>query len=467
MTDYTKFDPANPPPPLMTGEPGSFAHFTMTTRFPAILQNVLADHVGQYPNSIVATLQSLYDELTQDQPVRPLETTAPDGSDWSEAWQPYRGRTWLNLPWYFAEAFIYRRLLEAAGYFGGGETGQGGRGAEAQGREGISGLRSPVSGLSSGDDSEAKKWIGVDPFLPRKQVELESETTWAVAAAALSHAPDGSAESLAALLHHCLWGNRADLSYTKVAELAGGKIVVASEQANLLVDDTEAVLEYLQGSRGAGEQGSGGQRSALSLPNGSAVGGRIDFICDNAGTELLLDLVLVDFLLRFGWAERITMHVKAHPTFVSDAIPADIELTLAALKSRGVPEFLALADRLEGFAEQQRWRIQSDLFWNSSRFFWEIPPHLQAELAQTRLVILKGDANYRRLLGDSRWPAAVPLADAVPYFPAPFVCLRTMKSDPIVGLRPGQAEELDREDAAWRVNGKRGLIQFLKHESNS
>jgi len=468
MIDYTKFDPANPPPPLMTGEPGSFAHFTMTTRFPAILQNVLADHAEQYPASIVAALQCLYDELTQDQPVRPLETAAPDGPDWAEAWQPYRGRTWLNLPWYFAEAFIYRRLLEAVGYFGGDEEKQGGRGAGGQGREGISGPRSSVAGLSSGDNSEAKKWIGVDPFLPRKQVELESATTWAVAAAAFSHAPNGSAESLAALLHHCLWGNRADLSYTKVAELAGGKIVVASEQANLLVDDTEAVLEYLRGGRGAGGQGGAIQsslppRTHAPLPK---FGGRIDFICDNAGTELLMDLVLVDFLLRFGWAERITMHVKAHPTFVSDAIPADIELTLAALKSRGVPEFSALAERLEGCAEQQRWRIQSDLFWNSSRFFWEIPSHLQAELAQAQLVIIKGDANYRRLLGDSRWPTAVPLADAVPYFPAPFVCLRTMKSDPVVGLQPGQAERLDREDAAWRVNGKRGLIQFLKPESN-
>lgn len=419
MSAYTKFDPINPPPPLMTGEPGSFANFTMTTRFPVILQNVLDDHAGQYPAGIVTALQSLYDELTQGQPVRPLETAAPDGPAWAEAWQPYQGRTWLDLPWYFAEAFIYRRLVEAAGYFGGGEA--------------------------------ASKWIGVDPFLPRKQAELDNETTWVVAIAALSHAPDGSAESLAALLHHCLWGNRADLSYTKVAELAGGKIVVASEQANLLVDDTEAVLGYLM-TRG-GEEAK--KRRGVASP------AHLAFICDNAGTELLMDLVLVDFLLRFEWAEQITMHVKAHPTFVSDAMPADIELTLAALKSHGIPEFSALAERLEGFGQQQRLLVRPHIFWNSSRFFWEIPPQLQAELAGAGLVIIKGDANYRRLLGDSRWPTTVPLADAVPYFPAPFVCLRTMKSDPIVGLRPGQAEQLDGEDAAWRVNGKRGLIQVM------
>ena len=107
----------------------------------------------------------------------------------------------------------------------------------------------------------------------------------------------------------------------------------------------------------------------------------------------------------------------------------------------------------------QRLRLQPDPFWNSPYFFWELPQHLQAELAQAHLVIIKGDANYRRLLGDSRWPTTVPIAAAVPYLPAPFVALRTMKSDPVVGLQPGQADRLDQVDPDWRVNGKRGMIQ--------
>jgi uncharacterized protein with ATP-grasp and redox domains len=426
MNDYTKFNPGNPPPPLMTGEPGSFAYRTMTTRFPVIIQNVLDDHAGQYPDSIVRAVQSLYDELMQNQPIRPLETIASDGPSWTEAWKPYQGRTWLDIPWYFAEAFIYRRLVEAAGYFGGNE--------EARG--------------------ETRRWIGVDPFLPRKQAELQNQATWQVLAAALNHAPDSSAQSLGALLHHCLWGNRADLSYTKVAEVAGGQIVIVTEQENLLVDDTGAVLAHLQGSA-ARDHGS-----ASSDP-WSAVSGRIDFICDNAGTELLMDLALVDFLLRFDWAGQIIMHVKAHPTFVSDTTLPDVELTLAAIKTQRVPEFSALAERLASYQAQERLQIRPDLFWNSSRFFWEIPSKLHAELRRAGLVIIKGDANYRRLLGDSRWPTTVPVTAAIPYFPAPFVALRTLKSDPIVGLSPGLAERLDQVDAEWRVNGKRGMIQAI------
>ncbi|GIK39253.1 MAG: hypothetical protein BroJett011_30860 [Chloroflexota bacterium] len=435
MSDYAKFDPDNPPPPLMTGEPGSFANHTMTTRFPVIIQNVLNDHNGQYPDSIVQAIQSLYNELVFNHLVRPLETVASDGPSWTEAWRPYQGRTWLDIPWYFAEAFIYRRLVEAAGYFGGGE--------ETKRRGG----------------EDLKRWVGVDPFLPRKEAELQNRATWQVLAAALNHAPDNSTESFGALLHHCLWGNRADLSYTKVAEVAGGQIVIVSEQENLLVDDTETVLEYLQGSRGAGERGRNIQ-SPLH-PSPSAPLPRIDFICDNAGTELLMDLALVDFLLRFDWAGQITLHVKAHPTFVSDTTLPDVELTLAAIKAQGVSEFSVLAERLESYQVQERLHMRPDLFWNSSRFFWEIPAELQAELSRAWLVIIKGDANYRRLLGDSRWPTTVPVTAAIPYFPAPFVALRTLKSDPIVGLPPGLAEQLDREDAEWRVNGKRGMIQAI------
>jgi hypothetical protein len=227
--------------------------------------------------------------------------------------------------------------------------------------------------------------------------------------------------------------------------------VIVSEKENLLVDDTEAVLVYLQGSERAEER-----RRVIQSPLL-----RIDFLCDNAGTELLMDLALVDFLLRFDWAAEITLHVKAHPTFVSDTTPPDVDLTLAAIKAQGVPEFDALAERLESCLAQKRLHIRPDLFWNSSRFFWEIPAGLQAELSQAGLVIIKGDANYRRLLGDSRWPTTTPVTAAIPYFPASFVALRTLKSDPIVGLPPGLAKQLDQEDADWRVNGKRGMIQAI------
>ena len=91
-----------------------------------------------------------------------------------------------------------------------------------------------------------------------------------------------------------------------------------------------------------------------------------------------------------------------------------------------------------------------------------MPEDLCATLARSDLVISKGDANYRRLIGDCHWDPTTPFESAAGYFPATIVALRTLKAELIVGLAPGQAEQLQTEDPSWRVNGKRGVIQFLK-----
>lgn len=410
----------------MISEPDSFAYRTMTTRKPRILRDVLDDYAGVYSTEIMVGVQALHDELVNNQPVQPLiDVNSPDAAAWYSAWRLYQGQCWLALPWFWAETFLYRRLMAAVGYF---------------------------------KDDE---WGGIDPFLPRKQAELEGETAWQVLAGALAQSMEDSSDSLQGLLYYGVWGNRIDLSYRQVAQAAGGQIALDQEVGNLLVDDAAAVVTYLQTLTITRQHPADSHQSASDVRPPSFVARRVDFICDNAGAELLTDLVLVDFLLRFKWATEVVLHVKAHPTYVSDTIPADVDLTLAAMKEQEVDEFFELATRLERYLKQQRLRVRADFFWNSHRFFWEFPPPLQVELGSAHLIIIKGDANYRRLLGDHRWPTTMPMGEAAPYFPAPFVTLRTLKSDPIVGLQPGQAGRLDQEDAEWRVNGKRGMVQAV------
>jgi hypothetical protein len=119
----------------------------------------------------------------------------------------------------------------------------------------------------------------------------------------------------------------------------------------------------------------------------------------------------------------------------------------------------AAAARVEAAFTARRLRFAPDPFWSGPRFLWQLPAHLRAELASARMVILKGDANYRRLIGDALWPPSAPFEQACAFFPAPIACLRTMKSDAVLGLAPGMAEELDGADPEWRINGRRGLIQ--------
>jgi Damage-control phosphatase ARMT1-like domain len=45
------------------------------------------------------------------------------------------------------------------------------------------------------------------------------------------------------------------------------------------------------------------------------------------------------------------------------------------------------------------------------------------------MVFVKGDANYRRLLGDRTWPLDTPFGDVVSYFPVPVCALRTLKAE--------------------------------------
>ena len=115
VTYPTKFDPAVEPPPLMTSELGSFARNTLVTRKPSIIKNVMADHQTRFAPETMQALAAFLDEIVQDQPVQPLRTTAPDAATWQTAWERIAGHTWLDIPWYLAEVFFYRRLLEITG----------------------------------------------------------------------------------------------------------------------------------------------------------------------------------------------------------------------------------------------------------------------------------------------------------------------------------------------------------------
>ncbi len=417
---YKTLDPQNPPPPLLTDDSQPFIAMTMTQRLPHVIEQVLDDYADQHPQEIRKALQALHTELVNNDLVGPLNSDSSDGWAWFQAWQPYQDNRWREIPWFFAEAFFYRRLLQASGYFGWPL---------------VAAQDSPPDAT---ERALVEDWEKVDPFAIRKQTELENITTWQIVSAALRDSTENSADSLRNLLYYALWGNRADLSYTQVAQ-ASADLTLANERHNLLADATIPVVEAMQD---------------LSEKN-------IAIICDNAGTELLMDLVLTDFLLRGDWVKQVTLHIKAHPTFVSDTTPADIYHTLMALAAQPDPDLNALGERLQQYGN--RLHVKPHDFWNSHHFFWEMPDDIREDLATNQLTFIKGDANYRRLLGDSlAWPVTISLMEAVTYFPTPFACLRTLKSPVIVGLDAYQVEQLDQLDSEWRVNGKRGVIQFRR-----
>ncbi|MDE2854161.1 MAG: ARMT1-like domain-containing protein [Chloroflexota bacterium] len=399
------------PPPIRTDDSNAFANNTMRVRLPAIIDQTIAAN-DDYPASIKERLSQLRGEIAAGARIHGLpDASSPDASDWAGALRRQREilnaePTWHNVEWFFAETYAYRCLIDAVRWW---ESGR-------------------------------------DPFLPVKREELNSERLWAL----LDHATeptDSAAEALRRLVAFDLWANRIDLSYAASME-RGTRI----DEDDLLVDERGDLLAYLAKSAGGSRQFYGD--------------GTIYLVADNTGSELALDLALSDCLLRHVM-ERVVICLKAHPTFVSDATPADVWMILAEMTARG-GSAAALAQRLRAYWASERLRFLPQLYWNSSRFLWDLPWSLRNRLNIARLVIIKGDANYRRALGDCLWPAHTPFSQVMDYLDAPVLCLRTLKSDPVVGLPSAEtAARLERIDPDWRVNGKRGLIQFKAQTSKS
>jgi len=389
------------PPPLMTSELGSFARGTIVERKPQIIAQALADH--DYPAEIVAALYTFRDEIAS-QPMRPLQEQADDVQSWNAELARYAGHTWLEAPWYFAETFFYRKLLEAVRYL------------------------------------QPGPWQAVDPFGPQKRQQeagalARLEASWDQLAGLESHV------LFETLLHSALWGNRADLSNLTVKEQALAGLAAQDEKHLLLIDHSAEVHSLLA----AGVQ-------------------RVDFINDNVGLDSLFDLALADFLLARSWAQQVVMHLKDRPFFVSDAMPQDIEVVLAALAQSSNSSVRDLAARLADALAAGRLLLKTTPFWTSFEMLRDMPAELRADIGRAGLAIVKGDVNYRRLLDDRHWPPTTRMEDVASYFPTAFVALRTLKGEIMVGLTAGQAEQLSAEDPTWLINGKRGVIHLVKRE---
>ena len=90
----------------------------------------------------------------------------------------------------------------------------------------------------------------------------------------------------------------------------------------------------------------------------------------------------------------------------------------------------------------------------------DMPDDLRTEIGRASLTVLKGDLNYRRLVGDRWWPPTTSFAEATAPFPGPVAALRTLKSDVVTGLDARtEAALVAAEGQRWRTGGTRALIQ--------
>jgi uncharacterized protein with ATP-grasp and redox domains len=406
---------------------GTFTHHSIVDRLPEIGRRMLAEN--NFSTPVESRVAVLLDGIPEERIRHLSDDNAPDAAAWSSYIEPHKGHNWLQVPWFFAEMYFYRRIMEATGYFG----------------QGIAPGNAPGSAPGFAPGNAQGSGRGIDPFSYQKD---EGLATSREAIKAMSDrvevmiaygALDG--QMLADLLRIDLWSNQADLSLWP----AGGESDPAhgdedQKQAHILVDDTMDVVEYI---------------FSMELP-----ANRIDFLVDNAGFELVVDLGLAVYLLEKEIAETVRLNLKAHPTFVSDAIMADVHKTAGVLSSSDHKATASIGARVQQYLDEGRMHLGQHFFWTSPLAMWEMPDDVRQDLTHSALIVSKGDANYRRLLGDRHWPFTTPFDDILTYLPSPTVALRTLKSEVASGLSQGQPELTARKDPRWLTNGKWGVIQF-------
>lgn len=276
---------------------------------------------------------------------------------------------------------------------------------------------------------EPGPWHSLDPFEPAKSAEL-ADPSLATDLAALAQL--SRSDRSAALMDAALWGNRADLGFRMSDPASASR----RSMAHLVADDSGRLWEHLDSNEP----------------------GTVCVVADNAGRELLADLVLIDHLLDTGKAAHVELHLKPHPYYVSDATTADLVSCLRRLTT--APESAReVGQRLWQAINTGRLVIHVHPFYCAPLPYHHMPPDLHHRFASARLTIMKGDLNYRRLVGDCHWQATTSFAALTSYFPGPVAALRTLKSDVAVGIDQDTLTALDATGHAWRTSGTHALIQ--------
>ncbi|EST08325.1 protein of unknown function DUF89 [Kalmanozyma brasiliensis GHG001] len=314
-----------PVAPSSAKDKSSFAYESTVHRWPAILTQVIdgiysANHALAYSRTnqtakieegkqIIEQVAALKHDMSRDRPLEAIGVVSSKDADEGPSTELFDSTiekekwTWFSAPWLFAECYLYRLLRT---FFG-----------------------------------RSEHWKQYDPFSKTKLDTFKSSGT-AISALAVTiedlvakslssqQGPESTPEGREILFHEMaqmsLWGNATDLS--------------------LLTNLSYSDLQALQ-TTGREQQEA---RSKFILANdldqawqkiSSLKDGRVDIVLDNAGFELITDMIFADWLLTTPHVAEVVFHPKNMPWFVSDVTPPDFRHTIESLLE---PSFFARRD---------------------------------------------------------------------------------------------------------------------------
>jgi hypothetical protein len=150
------------------------------------------------------------------------------------------------------------------------------------------------------------------------------------------------------------------------------------------------------------------------------------------------------------------------PVFVSDAMPEDIRIAIGELSKCG-DAGVRVRSALEEALATGTLTISAFDNYTEPSCASALEDSVQASWSAADVVVVKGDANYRRLHGDRHWSHDAAWAEVLPTPPGActIAALRTNKSETIVGVSASCVAKAKAFDTAWSTSGKCGVIQIV------
>ncbi|CAG9763160.1 unnamed protein product [Ceutorhynchus assimilis] len=409
----------------------SFAYHTVKNRMPVIITQLL-DTLTRNKDSIVAEfgensredLKQVIGELSKfkyevqtNKPLTKLvgeETDVRIYNDYIAKQASEEGETThFNTIWLLAECYMYKRIKE------------------------MFTLTATLKDFDYFKSSKTEQY--------NQSIHLMDNLSQLVVDIIDNHETCDRKQAILKMLKLNLWGNKCDLSISLGKVEGPGQLhdIKALDQF-ILADDSEKIYQAL-----------------ITNDNNNI----IDIVLDNSGYEVFTDLCLMDILTTFSLAKKIRFHVKAIPWFISDVMEKDFLWTLQQSKDCKNSYRQQLGSRWTEYLANGQWQVMVHHFWTCPyefKFMSQFAPDLYELLTESKLVIFKGDLNYRKLFGEKNWDPTLSPEEALQGFlPAKLCTLRTIKADIVVGLKPGQAEICHKTDEKWMEKGDYGLIQFM------
>ena len=153
------------------------------------------------------------------------------------------------------------------------------------------------------------------------------------------------------------------------------------------------------------------------------------------------------------YVNKVVLHVKSYPYFVSDATIDDFgRLVNILTKNKSNSQLLELLSK-------KKIEVKTHKFWTEAKYFYELPKDLGINKNSTNLLIVKGDLNYRRLVGDKNWKSTDSFEKRCLIRDIPVIAPRVLKSDVLVGVEPVFISIAKAQDKKYKTDGKWGVIQ--------